>query len=250
MFCSNRIAQLSRLLIQVSKKRYQDLFPLICILCQSDDCKTLPICRLCLHELPILPQSCRQCGLFLGSKAQSDSICGACLKKRPVFDQTYACFPYEPPLIQWIGALKFHGKLIYADVLGKLMLKKITACWHTHRPLPDLILPVPLHRHRLAERGFNQALEIAKPIARALALPIDRLGLIRKKQTAAQSGLTATARQQNMHQAFMARRRYDGLKIALIDDVITTGHTITACSMVLRKMGAHTIDVWCVARRG
>lgn len=116
--------------------------------------------------------------------------------------------------------------------------------------MPDLIIPIPLHTSRLRQRGFNQALEIARPISKKLNIPIDTQGICRTKATVAQSSLPAKLRRQNIRQAFTSNRRFDGLKIALLDDVVTTGHTVEECSQLLKQQGAQEIDIWCVARRG
>jgi ComF family protein len=196
--------------------------------------------------LPILSHHCPRCAKFLSQTI----ICGSCQKNPPPYEVIHALFPYEQPIIQLITALKFQHKLSHANMLGSHFIKAIKTHWYRHHPLPDLILPIPLHPKRLQERGFNQALEIAKPIARALHLPIDTSGLKRRLYTAPQSGLTADERKQNIANAFKTYRRYDGLTIALLDDVVTTGQTVTACSHALLKSGAKRVHIWCAARRG
>jgi len=165
----------------------------------------------------------------------------------PPFDRSFALFPYEAPIVQFIIQLKFCANLPVARLFSELLLERITTAWYKSSPLPDLILPIPLHRQRLSERGFNQALEIAKPIAKKLKLPIDS-GIKRIKPTAAQSGLSATGRKRNIKSAFKSTRDYRGQTIALIDDVVTTGSTVTECSKLLKQRGANAIHVWCVAR--
>lgn len=119
--------------------------------------------------------------------------------------------------------------------------------WYHQQPLPDLIIPMPLHRKRLQERGFNQALEIAKPVSRALKIPIDQ-AVIRSKATLPQSTLHADERKRNMAKAFTTTRSYAGLHVAVIDDVMTTGHTVTALAQLLIRHGAARVDIWCCAR--
>jgi ComF family protein len=114
--------------------------------------------------------------------------------------------------------------------------------------LPQLIIPMPLHASRLKERGFNQAIEIARPISRTLSIPLDYTGSMRKKSTPAQSGLASSARKSNIKNAFIANRNYDGLAVAVLDDVITTGSTMNEFCHLLQAQGAKTIDVWCCAR--
>lgn len=130
------------------------------------------------------------------------------------------------------------------------MADKIETSWYQKNSLPDLIIPIPLHQKRLQERGFNQALEIAKPIAKKFGLPIDYKGIQRIKFTMPQSGLAALERKRNMDNAFSISENYSGLYIALVDDVITTGCTVRECARLLVKHGAAKIDLWCAARNG
>lgn len=225
----------------------------ICILCGLSlrTSTSSHFCCACLRDLPILPQACYKCAQFLPvTKQTAPLVCGACLQHPPPFDATYALFPYTSPISSMIIQLKFHHQLVYAQALGELLAQKITRDWYQEKTLPELIIPVPLHPARLRERGFNQALEIARPIAKALRIPIDPFGLKRIKPTAVQSHLKAKAREQNVDQAFVLTKHDAYRRVCLIDDVITTGKTITACAKALKEAGVKTIDVWCCARRG
>lgn len=197
--------------------------------------------------MPILPHSCPQCAQILPATSL-ETPCGQCLLNPPPFSATHACFAYEPPIIQLIIKLKFQHQLSYAQALGEMLIQALPT-WYAYKPLPDLIIPIPLHPRRLCERGFNQALEIAKPIAKTRGLTLDYQGVQRIKPTVAQSGLSAAERKRNIAHAFAVRRDYTGLTIAVIDDVITTGHTVRECCRVLKQSGAARIDVWCCARR-
>jgi ComF family protein len=176
--------------------------------------------------------------------------CGTCLRYPPPYERTYALFPYQAPIERMITRLKFQHQLSDARALGELLLQRIQTVWYSQQRLPDLILPIPLHPQRMRERGFNQAIEIARPVAKALAVPLDLQGMQRSKSTLAQSGLNAAERRQNMVGAFTATRDYSGLFVAVVDDVVTTGSTVAACCQVLRDHGAARIDLWCCARRG
>ncbi|MBX3709848.1 MAG: ComF family protein [Gammaproteobacteria bacterium] len=232
------------------RQLYNKLLPLSCVLCGFATNTPCHICIKCRRELPILPHCCQQCGLFLPMLPNISLKCGACLARSPSFNLTYALFPYEPPIIQLITKLKFQQQLYYAKALGELLAEQIEMVWYANKPLPDLIIPVPLHPHRLRERGFNQTLEIIRPAAKKYRLPIDIHGIKRIKHTKAQSGLAASERKRNMTNAFQASRDYTNLTIAVIDDVITTGCTITEFCNILKQQGAKHIDVWCCARRG
>lgn len=230
------------------------LLPSTCILCDSLTRNTQNLCQLCQQDLPILPHSCQQCADFLLSStinpANNLLKCGNCLKNPPAYDQTYALFPYQSPINHLITKLKFQHQLSHARILGELLANRIQTQWYWNKPLPDLIIPIPLHPLRLRERGFNQALEIARPIAKALAIPIDFQGVKRIKNTRAQSGLLAEERKRNIAQAFSITRDYSNLTIAILDDVITTGHTVRECCRMLKNQGAARIHVWCCARNG
>ena len=201
------------------------------------------MCAPCQNDLPILPQSCEQCGQFL----TSGTLCGKCLLNAPPFTRTYALFPYEPPLTRLVSQLKFQGDLAIARWFGQNLAHLAAQLWASG-PRPDLILPVPLHPKRLRERGFNQALEIAKPFAKAMQLPIDAHGTIRHQYTLPQHQLNAKDRQKNLRNVFSALRHYDNLHIAVLDDVVTTTQTVTDLSQTLLAAGAARVDVLCITR--
>jgi ComF family protein len=174
--------------------------------------------------------------------------CGGCLGRPPAFDATYALFAYLPPITKLIMELKFHHKLVNAEILGQLMADTLKNRWYYNKTLPDVIIPVPLHAKRLQERGFNQALEIARPISNLLQIPLDTLSCKRTRHTTAQARLVAEERHQNVKDAFIITQDFTGQTIALLDDVITTGQTVTELSKTLKKAGAKRIDIWAVAR--
>jgi ComF family protein len=113
---------------------------------------------------------------------------------------------------------------------------------------PDVLLPVPLHRQRLRQRGFNQALELARPVSRRLCIPLDPWLAVRNKATIPQASLSPKDRYRNVRDAFQVKKDVSGLKIAIIDDVMTTGHTANALANTLKKAGAREISVWVFAR--
>jgi ComF family protein len=179
------------------------------------------------------------------SNPRLDVRCGRCQQDPPPFDRTVALFPYESPIVQLIKGLKFQRRLSVAKLLGELFVERLKALC---LPRPDLILPMPLHPTRLRERGFNQALEIARPIGRALRLPIDLAGAERIKQTAAQSTLSNEARKRNVAHAFELKKHYRGATIAVLDDVMTTQYTMIALCQLLKQAQAKQVIVWCAAR--
>ncbi|MEJ2454273.1 MAG: ComF family protein [Candidatus Thiodiazotropha sp.] len=151
---------------------------------------------------------------------------------------------YEPPFSRLIGEFKFRHRLHLTASLSALFCSTLPA----DLPRPDLLLPVPLHPDRLRERGFNQSLELARRIAGELDLELDWRRLRRVRATPPQSRLDRRARRRNLHAAFSADGAVKGRHIALLDDVITTGATVTAASLALLRAGAKQIDVWALAR--
>jgi len=177
---------------------------------------------------------------------QSAELCGECLKREPPFASAWAPFRYAHPLNLLEARFKFQRDLAAGRLLARLMVDAATA---SMPPLPAALLCVPLHESRLRERGYNQALELAKPLARGLHLPLLPNSLHRVRSTQAQSGLDARARRRNLRGAFEldADARLPD-HVALLDDVMTTGSTLRECARVLRKAGVQRVDVWALAR--
>lgn len=219
------------------------LFPRRCLLCDLD-CDTAEfICNQCQNSLPYYQSGCSGCGIMIKNNREKN-LCGACILSPPPFDDMLALFEYEPPISSLIHQLKFNGNLLIARYLAEqwiVHLKKINT-------LPDLILPVPLHHTRLTERGFNQALEIGKTIGQYFNVPIDTRSCIRIKNTQAQSSLPASKRKYNLKNAFGLSYPISARHIAILDDVVTTGNTVSEIAHLLQKTGAVKIDIWCCAR--
>lgn len=201
------------------------------------------LCHACLKDLPILAQKCQRCGIQSFS-----TTCGRCLKNPPPFAACHSLFAYEPPFTYMVLNLKYHQRLANARVLGELLVEKIQQEWYYHQSLPDLIIPVPLHENRLKERGFNQAVEIARPIARKLKLKIAPQAIRRIRNTPPQAQLTADERQKNIRQAFIVEADVTNKRVVIIDDVVTTGATVAEITRVLLQQGAKSVEVWCCGR--
>ena len=231
--------------------RFDSLFDIIlpraCLICRTRTQEPHHLCQPCAQELPILSHSCQKCAQFLHASSQRQLICGECLSNPPSYDVAYALLRYQPPLPRLIAGLKFEAQLSHASVFSCLMAKAVQDRWYAQQPLPDLILPMPLHASRLRERGYNQATEIVRPLAQSLKINIDH-GVIRHKPTLPQHALPASKRRQNIDHAFTALRNYSRLHIAIVDDVMTTGHTVAAAASTLKAHGARRVDIWCCAR--
>jgi ComF family protein len=218
-----------------------------CLLCQAPATAAQPLCDNCLPDLPWNTHACERCALPLPPELL---LCGECRPRPPPQQNTIAPLRYVFPVDGLIAGLKYHQQLAHTPLLSRLLLEAIQAA---DQPLPQLVIPVPLHPRRLAERGYNQSLELARPIAKALGLPVEARLIQRKRHTRAQRTLNAATRQRNLDRAFaIDERRLAQLghpsHVALVDDVLTTGATVGAIASLLQRHGVAGIDVWCVAR--
>lgn len=218
------------------------LYPSRCPLCRgvSDVISYLPICAFCWSKIEqYMGPSCRVCALPVSSKYSE--ICGQCLKKEPPFSRVYNFGLYEGVLAAAINHLKFHGIKRLSKPLGRLLLR-------LDFPDMDGIVPVPLSRKRLKERGFNQSLLMAREISEKAKIPILMDILVKNRETPPQTGLSARERLVNLKNAFEVKGDIRELRILLFDDVMTTGATVTECSKKLMKAGAKEVSVLTLAR--
>jgi ComF family protein len=218
------------------------LFPATCVLCGCDAAGELDLCDACRADLPRVLRPCPRCGLPLATETENE--CGSCVADPPGFTRTLVPFRYDEPIKHLIHALKFNQKLYVARVLGELMAEHY-AQQGAH---PDVIIPVPLHPGRLRTRGFNQALELARPIAARLRIPINVRACARTRGTVAQSDLPATQRAKNIKGAFEVRERLPVRSVAIVDDVMTTGATVDELARTLTANGVEDVQVWVCAR--
>lgn len=204
------------------------------------------LCADCVTRYSAPRPRCACCGIGLGLPTPR---CGDCLRDPPPFEHTVCVADYAFPWDSLIGAFKFRGRV---ELAGLLAARLVAAVHAAALPSPALVLPVPLSPRRLAERGYNQAWEVAWRAAQALQLPADASLLQRPLETAHQAELGRSERQRNLRAAFMAdpRRRgpLQGARVALVDDVMTTGATAREASAVLLRAGAAAVDVWVLAR--
>jgi ComF family protein len=220
------------------------LYPPTCLLCGDPGAAHRDLCAPCATALPYNRHPCPRCGAALNETAPGDSLCGRCQKERPQYDATIAPLLYQDPVRYLIRALKFGGRHPCARLLGTLLAEPIA----TLSERPERIIPVPLHPKRYRQRGFNQAMEIARPIARRLKIPLDPTACSRTRNTPPQARLTAKERKRNLSDAFTIKKGFAAEHIALVDDVITTGATVNELARALRKTGIKRIDVWACAR--
>lgn len=220
---------------------HQWLLPWRCLLCGDAGVNGVDLCTDCAAEVPRNTHCCQRCALPLPLSAP---LCGRCQRKPPPWDAAWAPFRYAWPLDRLETRFKFSADLAAGRVLATMWQREA-------RPadLPQLIVPVPLHRRRLRERGYNQAFELAKPLARALGIPCRHDVLQRARHTEAQTGLDAVERRRNLRKAFELRARTSlPTHVAVLDDVFTTGTTLTECTRMLKHAGVERVDVWALAR--
>ena len=204
------------------------------------------VCALCVARFaPLLPR-CRRCAIEVPA---STSLCGACLTDPPPFERALAAVDYAHPWDGLITQFKFHSALDLAPALTQQLLDTF------HRgsdPTPALLLPIPLSAQRLRERGYNQAWELARRLARALNCRTDASLLLRVKDTPHQLALAPDKRAGNVRAAFAVepgrRAELAGATVTLVDDVMTTGATVSEAARVLLQAGAAQVQVWVVAR--
>lgn len=220
------------------------LHPEHCPCCGSQTGNRQAFCKACRAALPFNDPACPRCALPLPPETSADTLCGRCSRRPPPYDRAFAALSYQAPVSQLISGLKFHRQLHLAAPLARLMIDRLGAI----KPVPDLLIPVPLHPQRLRERGFNQSLELARILARHHALRLDWRCCRRVRATAAQTGLDEKARRRNLRAAFQVDGDIRGRHLVLIDDVITTGATLGELSRTLLRAGAERVDVWALAR--
>lgn len=221
------------------------VFPAVCRLCGSTGFQGIDLCTACQSDLPLLKNGCRRCAVPLPPGLVG--VCGSCQAREPSFDTCYSPYRYGPPLDYLIKRLKFHQDLAVAELLGSLFSQFLH---NAAIEQPDVILPVPLHARRLAERGFNQSLEIGRVISRTLVCPVNYKLARRVRETEPQSLLPAGRRSENIRGAFAVPAQIHSKHIAILDDVMTSGATVNELARVLRKAGAKKVDVWVLARAG
>ncbi len=222
------------------------LLPGCCALC--GDAAPAALCVACrARYLARDGAHCRRCALPLPASAAAPS-CGACIADPPAFDASIAATLYAPPADLLVQALKFGAQLPLAAAFAQQMLQAIAQA--PPAAAAELVLAVPLSAERLAARGFNQAQEIARPLARALQLPLATHACVRVRDTAPQSGLAPADRRDNMRGAFalMQRQAVDGRHVLVVDDVMTTGHTLGALAACLKRNGAASVTNLVFAR--
>jgi ComF family protein len=221
------------------------LYPPVCLVCGGDGDPGRDLCAGCARDFARNLTACARCAEPLPPATPPGSLCGRCQHDPPHFDLCHAPYLYAPPLDRLLTGLKFNARLAHARLLATLLGDAIH---RTRADPPDLLVPVPLHAARLRERGFNQAVELARPLAASLGIPLGAGLVTRTRPSAPQSGLQRSLRRANVRGAFAVVRAPPARHVALVDDVLTTGHTASEIAKALKRAGVERVEVWVVAR--
>lgn len=225
---------------------WQSLFKQNCLLCDgylnTTEENSVAICSACLGDMPWQTNTaCSQCGL-----ASDGNICGSCLANPPAFDATHAVFLYHYPIDAMMVRYKYGNMLRLSNTFGQLLTQQLAPKGLMDHI--DLVIPMPMHPKRIQERGFNQAHEIAKVMIKNSATTLDFKSATRIKLTPPQASLPLKARVNNIKGAFSVSANLAGKRIAIVDDVMTSGASLNELAKTLKKAGAEHVECWVIAR--
>lgn len=232
--------------------RLPAVLPSSCALCgTTNEHAVCDACRTRFFKRP--GHCCRQCAMPLTDlNAVAVARCGTCLDQPPAFDATFAAVDYGAPVDQLVVSLKFGSRLALAPMFARSMRDALLLSATPLPALPNMLLPVPLGATRLAQRGYNQALEIARPLSRTLGIKLEPRLAIRLRETDAQSVLHPEQRRKNMRNAFAISPefvdRLHGRHVGVVDDVMTTGETLNELAATLKRFGAARVTNFVFAR--
>lgn len=215
--------------------------PAACVLCNHYHREKYAVCQSCSRFLVQIKHGCSTCRLPLDNEEVKQ--CGYCIKKKPAYDRLLTAYSFEEPLRALLHEFKYREALYLRSFMAKLMLDAKPAEDYQ----PDFLVPIPMHPARLRERGFNQAAELTKILARQLNIPSDLTLCEKTINTTAQVHLGSKHRNRNLQKAFIAKP-CSFRHITLVDDLLTTGSTANALALALKKQGVATVDIWCLAR--
>ncbi len=214
-----------------------------CFLCHGNASTPSLICESCWCDLLTQQPACTRCGRSISHQG----LCSACLTSAVIIDPTVTLAPYQFPIDQLLLSLKYKNQLLLAREFGRRLAEKVLVMGIS---LPDHIVPVPLHPARLISRGYNQALEIARGISEHLSVPVSYLCTKRIRHTQAQFSLKPDERRRNVNGAFMVNTPFDLRSVAIVDDIVTTGHTANELARQLRAAGVTKVQLWACAHAG
>ena len=221
------------------------LFPHYCLLCEQPLEADLDLCPFCRDSLPWNLAACERCGM--PRPDPGSPACNHCARHPPPCGRTLAPLLYQAAISRWVRQFKFSQGWRAGHVLGELVAEYI-AQQVEPASRPDVLVPIPLSRWRLLVRGHDQALALARAIGRRTGCPVEPALLRRQRHTRKQADLPRSQRAANVARAFVATSGVAGRHVALVDDVLTTGSTLTAATRELLARGATKVDWWVAAR--
>ena len=222
------------------------LYPRRCALCDGILKKyEIYVCKNCSSDIGFIKgRTCAKCGAVL--KSRFDMLCADCLNARQLFDEAFAPFAYDGKIRKSIVRFKYYGRAEYAAFYAECIYG--FGAERIKRWAAEAVIPVPVHRSRLAKRGYNQSYLIAKELSVITGIPVRNDVVKRKKRTEAQKELTASARRINLMSAFsIVKNRDIPESVIIADDIFTTGSTVNAMAYILRSAGVKRIYVVCVS---
>ena len=240
------MASASQLLHSALKKAGHFIYPNVCLRCDAPGENGIDLCERCFTSLPWIHYACQRCAQPLTSG--NANLCGACRNKKLHFDQACAPFQFEDFIRDAVYQIKFNQKLNQGKLLAHLFVKHIDK---QRLNIPEIIIPVPLHKKRLRKRGYNQALEIARIVSKEIDCELLCREIYRNRDTNVQMDLPAKQRHKNVKNAFSLKENATTFKnkhVCIMDDVMTTGNTVNEVAKCIKSAGAKRIDVWCIAR--
>lgn len=219
------------------------LLPQSCLMCHQPTHHPHALCADCQLQLPFNTHCCRSCAVPLMDSDQQ--LCASCQIKKPAFHHAHIPLHYSQPVSQWIQRFKFNNDLTRGKILADLFCDSLNK---SDIEQIDALIPVPLHPSRTRQRGYNQALWLARQISSYAKIPVDHKLVQRACNTPPQTKLNYHQRQKNLQGAFQLSRKCTYTSVAIIDDVVTTGSTVNEVARLLTDNGIETAHIWAIAR--
>lgn len=231
--------------IQLWKGFLDIIYPCRCPVCDDIVLREEgAVCPECRKKLPYVKEPCcKKCGKQI--RREEEEYCTDCQKKRHIYTEGKALFSYDAVMKQSVAAFKYKGRQEYAVWYGRELAKHFGA--QLKRWGAEALIPVPVHRVRCRERGYNQAALLAREVSLHTGIKTDETLLIRKKKTIAQKELSTRERGKNLQEAFQLQKNVvQYKKVVLVDDIYTTGSTADACAKVLKQGGVEQVYLLCL----
>jgi ComF family protein len=215
-----------------------------CALCEATSRGA--VCAACADNLPRTQHglTCQVCAI----PGASNAVCGQCLRDPPHFDASVAAFHYQYPFDKLVQSFKFGADLKLVQFFASALAQTVSLLHTQAEAFPQIVVALPLANQRLKERGFNQSALLAAGVANQLKLPVAHGAMLRIRETPPQSGLNREARIKNIRGAFACDTSLVGKSVAIVDDVMTTGATLSEAARILKSAGACRVEAWVLAR--